>query len=742
MLDNIHVAEKVKNRSDKSSKHKTLYPLDSNDFYLVLDALFSDKNLKYIRTDLHAFKSADVFNEMIDNFMAADVKKLQKLISQNATEIENIDSINDKRKALAKKISNKKGLINKVKTVIDPQIPEKIKSHDLLSKEQIRTLKRKISAKRKALKRCAQKTSFWIAKQDKSTSLEDAKDFFYENPVYISYLMGNTTFKSLKNCDDEYESRQTKTNELDHRKLSDRSRHILRLIYSEQATPLPSKLSVSTLSRNKHGVEYDINASGLNLRKELRRYIKLKKDIQAQLGTAKMRALASANYARNANYKTQTRNNDLVLKVIDNKQYLRNEIVAKQMCDLAGLGEIVLPCQSVKLQTTSLSNSGNLTHSPLFLDKKHEKLVKVNTKKDENKDFEPIKVLAQPFLEDSESGLDILLRLLTSVEEAQQAGYFSAIRMGARCKAHIDTLNGIEQSSLEKNILKSYLLGDGDCNPGNTLFLRKKGKLKIYSIDHEVIMPEDNISITKKIPVIMEGKLKFNGKFKEVPVTKDIAVPDVYPIRCWLLGLPNADKPFTEKTLRFVLKNIHPEAFKKFHTANPCFSQEAVDAQIKRIRLMRKLFRAELKKNVITLSPRGLFLETMKKHPSYTILKDQFNLPTFILFQHMGYVPANIADDEIKEKSEKLDHLIQKNNTIFKVIRHRCMDQSIPKEFEDDPDLFATITYQSLTETSKQMKAGCEVTVFYEFAHGKEKPKVDRYNDYNPMPNPFFFNFY
>jgi hypothetical protein len=204
-------------------------------------------------------------------------------------------------------------------------------------------------------------------------------------------------------------------------------------------------------------------------------------------------------------------------------------------------------------------------------------------------------------------------------------------RAEERLKAK-ELLESIDQHSFEEAFLLQLILGSADANPGNTLFETKtldKGDktTRLYSIDHERIMPDDNYDVTKRMP-IMNGP----GHCEER------AVEHVFPIRLWLAGLPQAELPFSRETLSKMLTTLDPERLAGYHRQKKLFSGAEVGAQLDRVQLIRTLFEKELNKDKITLSPKALFLTFVNNHPSYEFLKSM-KLSDFSTFMLLGQIP-------------------------------------------------------------------------------------------------------
>lgn len=189
----------------------------------------------------------------------------------------------------------------------------------------------------------------------------------------------------------------------------------------------------------------------------------------------------------------------------------------------------------------------------------------------------------------------------------------------------------INLHSFQENFLLHLILGSQDANPGNTLFTDgSNNDVVLHSIDHELIMPEDNYNITKRIPL-------GNGKNPVNIVEKDIK--NVFPIRLWLAGLPQADAPFTKEMIEKTLNSLNPERLLAYHRQKKLFSPAAVGAQLERILLIKKAFEEEIKKSKITLTPKELFLKLINNHPTYIFLKNELKLSNFHVFVLLGQIP-------------------------------------------------------------------------------------------------------
>ncbi|GEM_PF-1829703 len=202
-----------------------------------------------------------------------------------------------------------------------------------------------------------------------------------------------------------------------------------------------------------------------------------------------------------------------------------------------------------------------------------------------------------------------------------------------------NTLQKISLPSFQENFLLHLILGSQDANLQNTLFEYDDHNdvVVLHSIDHERIMPEDNYNITKKIPMI-------NGK--NPAVEKDIK--NVFPIRLWLAGLPQANAPFTREIIEKTLASLNPERLLAYHRQKNLFSPAAVGAQLDRILLIKNMFKEEIKKSQMTLTPKELFLKFINNHPTYLFLKNELQLSDLHLFSIFGQVPEGADMDLLR----------------------------------------------------------------------------------------------
>ncbi|MDF1683059.1 MAG: hypothetical protein P1U36_00225 [Legionellaceae bacterium] len=194
-------------------------------------------------------------------------------------------------------------------------------------------------------------------------------------------------------------------------------------------------------------------------------------------------------------------------------------------------------------------------------------------------------------------------------------------------------LEGIDQRSFEDNFILQIILGSQDSNPGNTLFVTDAHtqKTRLHSIDHERIMPENNYNMTKLMPLI-------NGGLESM---SERPIKNVFPMRIWLAGLPQADIPFSKATMEELLKTLNPERLIEYHRSKKLFTPAAVGAQVERVQVIRRAFEAACKQDKVTLTPKALFGMFVNNHPSYGFLKDTLGLSDLSTYMLLGQIPED-----------------------------------------------------------------------------------------------------
>ncbi len=195
-------------------------------------------------------------------------------------------------------------------------------------------------------------------------------------------------------------------------------------------------------------------------------------------------------------------------------------------------------------------------------------------------------------------------------------------------------VKGFDLASLQMATVFAVVMGLRDAHFGNYLVDDKK---KIWAIDFEEAMPESNDGAPRTIPVGVEMKINL---FNNQPIpgsikTVDMELQNMASIRCALAGLPQAAKPFTDGVKKHLLEELTEEKVKKYHGRVNRYSNEAVQAQLDRVRRTRKLL--ETRKD---LSPRGLVEAFVGSHPTYKALQ---HLKPILRFQLIGGVPADFS---------------------------------------------------------------------------------------------------
>lgn len=325
-----------------------------------------------------------------------------------------------------------------------------------------------------------------------------------------------------------------------------------------------------------------------------------------------------------------------------------SELAAREMAELMGFQNLIPSNSVVEDQVMD----GSILGSDLFSSrKKIRELVETRAQETEH-DEKPIhntlgvQRKVEQFLFNFKTGVYRnrvkrnpelkLLHVQEGVQNAQDGFKLVTDFFEKKFEEVYQVLCNIDLQSFQDNFLLQIVLGSQDCNPGNTLFASTespsgKKQQRLYSIDHERIMPEDNYNMTKSIPV---------GNGSNVASIVEKEVKNVFPIRLWLAGLPQAERPFSSEIIEKVLNSLNPDRILAYHRQKKLFSSAAVGAQLERIQLIRTLFEAEIKKEKPTLTPKALFLKLVNNHPSYAFLKDK-GLSDFSTFMLLGQIPED-----------------------------------------------------------------------------------------------------
>ena len=277
----------------------------------------------------------------------------------------------------------------------------------------------------------------------------------------------------------------------------------------------------------------------------------------------------------------------------------------------------------------------------------------------------------QEFLPNAQSGLQWVLEFMPTGRPGAPLQVSDLVNFRVPDSAK-QLIKNIDIPSFQENFLLHLMLGSKDCNVGNTLFVTEQDEqgqdvVKLYSVDHEDIMPEDNYNITKQIPLIYDTAH---------PTPTPQNVENVFPMKIWLAGLPQADVPFTKEVMRKALQTLDPQRILAYHHHKKLFSPKAVGAQLDRVNLIREVFKAELAKPEPSLTPKALYLKFIDNHPSYAYLK-KF-LPDFSVYQLLGMVPS---DSEMSMFLHPLQYIPMLKTQIKAVTRQQ---QGATKLFTDE----------------------------------------------------------
>lgn len=229
-------------------------------------------------------------------------------------------------------------------------------------------------------------------------------------------------------------------------------------------------------------------------------------------------------------------------------------------------------------------------------------------------------------------------------------------------------LDGIDQQSYEHNFLLQIILGSQDSNPGNTLFVTddQTKKTTLHSIDHERIMPENNYNMTKSMPLGLDL-----ASLTERPIK------NVFPMRIWLAGLPQADVPFSKDTMMKLLNTLNPQRLIDYHRNKNLFTPAAVGAQLERVQVIRRAFEAACKQDAVTLTPKALFGMFVNNHPSYGFLKHTLGLSDLTTYMLLGQIPED-ADMSL------CTHPLQYFQTLGKLIEMKVNAAQGKRWFSDE----------------------------------------------------------
>jgi hypothetical protein len=365
---------------------------------------------------------------------------------------------------------------------------------------------------------------------------------------------------------------------------------------------------------------------------------------------------------RNPAVKASSESNELYIKTVAAKDGL-SEVAAREMAEILGLGDLIPSNTITKADEHDHENKRSIPNAGLVLsrqkirdwiDEQREESPDKNIKnspevqnavatfifnlktaiyRNKAQKEEQFKLLhIQKLMPDALDGMQVYEKLFNEPLHGQ---FFWGDPTDLEKKRQRDEVKNIVQNislpSFQENFLLHLILGSQDANPGNTLFTYGlNDSVVLHSIDHERIMPEDNYNVTKKIPLA-------NGTNLASIEEKDIK--NVFPIRLWLAGLPQANVPFTKELIKKAIDSLNPERLLAYHRHKKLFSPASVGAQLERILLIKKVFEEEIKKSQITLTPKELFLRFINNHPTYIFLKNELKLSDLSTFMLLGQIP-------------------------------------------------------------------------------------------------------
>lgn len=412
--------------------------------------------------------------------------------------------------------------------------------------------------------------------------------------------------------------------------------------------------------------------------------------------TLKIAKVSNDIYRRNSAVKATSESNQLYVKTVTAKDGL-SEVAAREMAEIIGFGGLI-PSNTIA-KTDALhdhENEPSLPNTGLVLsrqkikkliDERREESPEKNTPGVQNavakflfnlknaayrtkaQKEEQFKLLhVQKLMPHALDGLQVFTLLFNESPGQSIFDGLAIYRMQQRVQAKT-IIQRISISSFQENFLLHLILGSQDANPGNTLLTdAPNDSVLLHSIDHERIMPEDNYNVAKKIPLM-------NGTDPTSVTEKDIK--NVFPIRLWLAGLPQANVPFTKEVIEKALDSLNPERLLAYHHQKKLFSSAAVGAQLERILLIKNAFAEEIKKSQITLTPKQLFLKLINNHPTYIFLKNELQLSDLSTFMLLGQIPEG-ADMSL------LRHPLQWFSMVGMIVEAQKNEQQGRRSFSEE----------------------------------------------------------
>ncbi|MCB1111583.1 MAG: hypothetical protein KDK72_02860 [Chlamydiia bacterium] len=552
----------------------------------------------------------------------------------------------------------------------------------------------------------------------------DAAKEFAENewPFLGSYIIGRSTITDAVALEQEVESRVLLENvikEIDHKdkillrlilkshpdKIEDHQE--LKKLLIEHPREISLGGSINTVSRKKTKLNKDVDAVGLSLGEEIREIHHLLQTSRlAILSTTLLNPRKSDVYNRNPLYTAGTGNDRIIMKVIENGDFYKNEIAASEMSELSGFTEITLPTKRGSFNAANYNNEGDIERKSLGVKQKTGTLLETPKKKKHARRLSnPDKVLMQGYLSNI-SGvqlhLDVTKKLGLEMQK-RQGGLFSLrFTPPADYSREVEAFFQIESRSFQLNTINSFILGDRDANPGNFL-IAKEGK-RLIGIDHEDIMPKSNTSIDPMMPVAVKSTTDIRTGETNVKDTINCKMNNVCPIHNWLIGLPQAIEPFTKEVINHVLDNLSRERLEEYHSnRKTLFSKDQVQAQLERVDLVLELFKQEKEKEEVSLTPRDLYLKVVAEHPTYKLLSKEMGLAPYFVFMFLGKVPANVNSPDVQRLSKRMARHVAKAicKQVVTIAIKKKIEVTIPRKYIEDPNFAAANISTSLKQTQE-----------------------------------------
>lgn len=400
-----------------------------------------------------------------------------------------------------------------------------------------------------------------------------------------------------------------------------------------------------------------------------------------------------------------------------------NELAAREMSEIMGFSDITQPTVVRPLVSQQLQHSRTITKEDGVVDQARLNQQAISrTTKPGQQDDSGSHVLMQQFIQNSQTVLSVLTPPITRLSQqmqqqlqirAQRMDFATQRRIGkaamedpAKIYDFIDprslrlTLNGddrakmillsrqINQASLQRNALRAFLLGEGDCNFGNIMLVRRgrNSEYNVLLIDFEEIMPENNVQRLRQLPLIEKGTSNlFTGAVK-VSQLRDKPLEGVMSLMCGLLCLPVAQNDFDQTVLQEFVDGFDIEALKRYHRATQWrngFSHEQIQAQLDRAQYLVDQCQGALN-NQANFSPRNLYDHFYQQHPEYTQAREKLsnNMVFYQLTNRIGIFADNKSKKSVTAKTQTFAKQIMTRTVkaqIKAAMGRDQMDASMPK---------------------------------------------------------------